>query len=473
VKFYNNKVPSYGGGISCMNCPSTVEITNSDIYDNEAGIKGGGISFMGNSSAVIEQCSIQSCTAQMGGGGIWVDATGCTPSPEPLISENYISSNYTYGEDDASLNDLGNGGGIGISNSNVIIEGNYIYYNYSVAGSYSESGYGGGLYVLSSDNPVLEYNHIGNNTAESGGGMAINNSDVLFKSNVIHFNFSSMDGGGIYLYNDADGAFINHSITDNNSNNDGGGCYSNDCEPSFINCTIANNNSSGEGDGVYMYQGYNYIFRNTIIYHNGSGDGLSINGADPIASSNNYNSCDIENFAGSPPYSNNNIKVDPYFVDYSNGDYRISFDDGSDCIGGGNNSYVSGISYDIRGDGYNRIVGSNVDIGAYEYENPTPSYKISSKDTGSSINSESVTDIFIFPNPAKQNLSMHIVSNYEDIIDIRMVNSIGQTVYESKFMINKGDNIFPIDRNNLVSGIYYLKVSSGFTNYNTKTLIFK
>jgi hypothetical protein len=66
------------------------------------------------------------------------------------------------------------------------------------------------------------------------------------------------------------------------------------------------------------------------------------------------------------PAANGNITNDPMFMNLSGGDFHLQAN--SPCINSGRNSLVTSTT-DL--DGNPRIAGGTVDIGAYEYQNPT------------------------------------------------------------------------------------------------------
>ena len=68
-------------------------------------------------------------------------------------------------------------------------------------------------------------------------------------------------------------------------------------------------------------------------------------------------------------YAYNCFEKDPHFVDVESENFQLCSD--SPCINAGNNSYVTSGDKDLLGE--NRIFGTKVDIGAYEY---VPSYPV-------------------------------------------------------------------------------------------------
>jgi len=84
------------------------------------------------------------------------------------------------------------------------------------------------------------------------------------------------------------------------------------------------------------------------------------NGSDYYSS---YNYCCTDQLSGNDA---NNFTNAPLFVNLAGGNFRLQTN--SPCINAGNNAYVVG-SIDL--DGRPRIVGGTVDIGSYEFQNPS------------------------------------------------------------------------------------------------------
>ena len=162
-------------------------------------------------------------------------------------------------------------------------------------------------------------------------------------NSTIFNNWAHEDGGGLFLKND-DGYFatlLNTTVTDNRANNDGGGLFLhyNNGTSTLANSIIAN--SSGGGDCV--------------------GSSLTFAGMNLIED----NSCDAAingQLTGDP-------KLDPAGLQLNTGSMpTIPLLSDSPAIDVGDNSLVTGISYDQRGAGFPRILGSQVDLGAYEFQ---------------------------------------------------------------------------------------------------------
>ncbi len=130
----------------------------------------------------------------------------------------------------------------------------------------------------------------------------------------------------------------------------GGGAYFS----TLYNCTVVSNSAPFDGgvDECTLYD--------SIVYDNSILDNLP----DLI----NY-SPDTEFFdCDTTPYSpgSGNITNDPAFVNPTAGDYELASN--SPCINSGDNLYVS-TTNDLVGNP--RISGGTVDMGAYEYQNPS------------------------------------------------------------------------------------------------------
>ena len=146
-----------------------------------------------------------------------------------------------------------------------------------------------------------------------------------------------------------DGTIVNCLISDNTGDLWGG---LNNCDGAIVNCTIVNNAGSG-GGGI---QGSDGTITNCIIRYNSEPE-FNANTA-----SINY-SC----FAGGT--DKGNIDVDPAFVDYTNGDFRLQL--GSPCIDAGTNGPLGAqVIWDIEGNA--RYLDGDfdgavvIDMGAYE-----------------------------------------------------------------------------------------------------------
>ncbi|MFL7870757.1 MAG: PKD domain-containing protein, partial [Anaerolineales bacterium] len=168
----------------------------------------------------------------------------------PTISNSTIRDNFA----------VYSGGGLYLNNSNATLIGNTIINNQAGQGGTSN---GGGLAILYS-NPVVTDNVISGNSvgiagtyttpSGYGGGLFLRSSDATFTGNLITDNHvngfanSNARGGGLYLYYGAPN-FVNNTITGNSVENssgdysvkEGGGIYTYNSNPTFVNTLLWNN----------------------------------------------------------------------------------------------------------------------------------------------------------------------------------------------------------------------------------------
>jgi hypothetical protein len=178
---------------------------------------------------------------------------------------------------------------------------------------------------------LIENNVITDNTAASGGGIAVYSSSPVIRNNLLIENVSTGEHGG--------GAIYSFGVSSN---------------PKITNNTISGNNaSSAQGGGIYVAEGEATI-SSCILWQN---QGDLYNCAATYS--------DVTSLASNP--GTGNISADPAFVQTTVADapgyYGLS--ENSPCVDAGDPSYHADVKEtDIKGK--SRIVGARVDIGADE-----------------------------------------------------------------------------------------------------------
>ena len=136
----------------------------------------------------------------------------------------------------------------------------------------NSGGYGGGIFILSSD-PTITDNTITDNTAHlKGGGIFISFGDPTITGNTITGNtVTTEDGGGIYMSN-SNPAITGNTITDNQAIAGGGIYVDNNSSPAITGNTIEYNMAEG-GGGIFILSSDPVITGNTITYNQAGGGG--------------------------------------------------------------------------------------------------------------------------------------------------------------------------------------------------------
>lgn len=255
---------------------------------------------------------------------------------------------------------------------------------FTITGGYANSGvdpdfFGGGLqcYGRSADggcSPRLQNLFIVDNYAQTGGGgmstegASDGDSSPEIVNVVFSGNTSGSNGGGLFVY----GAFGTSSPTLDNvtlvgnvagAAADGGAIHNNQGEPILNNSVLWGNSAGGDGDQVNNSENPTTV-ANTIIQGGVNGSGV----------------------AGEPNTDGGgNLDADPLFVDADGADdIAGTLDDdlrlqaGSPAIDAGDESLLPLDLFDMDGDGDvaerlpldldgdPRVVGADVDMGAYE-----------------------------------------------------------------------------------------------------------
>jgi hypothetical protein len=207
----------------------------------------------------------------------------------------------------------------------------------------------------------------------SGGGVFCATTNVAISNCLISGNAAGVAGGGSYR-----GTFQCCSVVSNFASQAGGGNFAGVLE----NCILAAN-VAGSGGGAYgsalsgctVVSNYCSVFggsggvmfgraNNSIVYYNTA---FSAPSGYNYSQSTLTSCCTVPLPATSGAFSGaSNITGAPLFVGLVNGNFRLQSN--SPCINAGNNAYVIGTT-DL--DGNARISRGTVDMGAYEYQNPT------------------------------------------------------------------------------------------------------
>jgi hypothetical protein len=248
------------------------------------------------------------------------------------------------------------GGGVRNLNSNLTLSNSAISGN-SAEGGPNGTGAGGGIYNAASGTVSISNSTVsGNTTVGIGGGIYNSTSGTVSISNsTVSGNTATYGGGGIYNKNTV--SISNSTVSGNTANFNGGGIYSNRYSIVNVTSTIIAGNSSNRqkdigGPAAFTSGGNNLI---------GNGDGAS-------GFSNGVKN-DIVGTAANP--------INPQLGPLANNGGPTQTQallPGSPALNAGSNP--NNLTTDQRGTGFNREVGGQTDIGAFEEQNPSPTVTI-------------------------------------------------------------------------------------------------
>ena len=344
--------------------------------------------------------------------------------------------------------------------ANLIISGNYVPYN------------GGGMFNYYSF-PTLTNVMFTDNSASRGGGMANWSSSPKLTNVTFSLNNAQMFGGGMYniyssptitsatfsgnhsiyygggMYNDelSSTTLANVIISGNTASESGGGIYNNNASSSLNNVTISGNYAYTSGGGMMnAYHSTSKIY-NSIIWGNTSGiinNDPSLDVVD-IQYSLVQDLTDTSNGnISSTGITASDIFVSPIAPTKSiAGDYRLK--DGAPVINKGDNSkYDVSVSGTIDLAGNTRIVGSVIDLGAYENQNNTT---LAVTDTVVKVKA------MVYPNPTT------------GIFFVKTAVTMKAALYDQSGKLVKSINLKigenQVDISGFTQGMYLLKTEQG------------
>ncbi|MBW4442205.1 MAG: DUF4347 domain-containing protein [Plectolyngbya sp. WJT66-NPBG17] len=410
VAFSNNRSTSGGGAIGAFG--GRFDIRNSTFTNNRSDSNGGAIILTGSGASTITNSTFSgnravNTTNNVAGGAIYNVTT--LSIANSTFSGNSASANTGIG---AAGGAIFNGGALTLSNNTISgntstgdgggirTSGTSTLNNNTISGNTSARD-GGGIWTVGTS--TLTNNTISSNTSTGdGGGIRIFGTSTL-NNNTISGNTSTGDGGGIWTF--ATLTLTNNTISGNTSANDGGGILTVGTS-TLTNNTITNNtadadnNGSGAGGGIIQLGG-TVTLRNTLIAGNfDTPNNTGTNATTPDISgtftdggfnligksdgstdfTNGTNGNIVGTIAapinpGLAPLANNGGSTRTHALLSTSaarnaGSNALLPADTSDLDNDGDTTEA--IPFDQRGAGNPRILGGQVDIGAFELANIPP-----------------------------------------------------------------------------------------------------
>ncbi len=210
-------------------------------------------------------------SANMGlGGGVRVYYGGLEQGGTTTLKHNVITNNLAC----AQAGCLGQGGGVHVYNSTLLLDANTLVSNTACAGA-GGSGQGGGLYIDAGAQATLAGNSILNNTAgpssDSQGGGVYAGQLTVAENNTVADNAAAR-GGGVYLAAGSHALLRGNLILRNHatatttlSTDGGGGLLSLDDTALILGNRLLSNTATNTGGGVLLAGGQHYqVSDNTL-----------------------------------------------------------------------------------------------------------------------------------------------------------------------------------------------------------------
>ena len=86
-------------------------------------------------------------------------------------------------------------------------------------------------------------------------------------------------------------------------------------------------------------------------------------------------------------------------------------------------------------------------------------------------NTTTISILSIFPNPAKASTSLIIHSNQEVVLQLKVLNLLGQQLEKQEFPLIAGNNFISLDLKGLSTGVYLLHLGNGTIWRTTKLVV--
>lgn len=356
--FLYNTADGSGGGFHIIAGDSVdVSIGLTATYTNTAGVDGGGALISAQNSTVnVDYLVHLYDTAGDYGGGLRADFDGVDfDAVDHRAKYNYAPTT---------------GGGIAVFSSN----GSAINTT-RMALVENDSSFGGGLSLSGSfDLFAMSQSVVTGNTASAGGGLDFftngGNRNIYLKYSELSENTAALNGGAVFA-SLADGTFRlwNSTVSGNSAADDGGGLWlGSSATPTMaLSYSTIAYNSADRGGGVFLSGAETSVYSTILSGNTATTSGAALDGTGVA----NVSYSLVDDIATNASFVNDGDNVLKYAAELApladNGGFSRTHEPAqtSRALNAGPNAATIS-QYDQRYSGYDRLFGSNQDIGAFE-----------------------------------------------------------------------------------------------------------
>ena len=337
----------------------TIEDGNADVPD--IGLDGGGI-LSERSQAILRNLTVTNNTATGLGGGMYAQDSLNQLTNVDFVSNTASSGGAVYNNTSGSIftdttfegNSSENSGGAVLNEASSVIIDEAVFRGNTAGGS------GGAVFNADLSNSVINNALFeGNSALDSGGGAVFNfNSSPVITNVEFRSNNATATGGAIYNLGQNSQTTVANGVFDGNTAEFGGAVFSRLGNHQGTNLTFTNNVASLNGGAIYTEgdRDNTSTYTNSIIWNNAEGE------IEPIFNDGTETVVSQSIVEGGYEAGTNIIDADPLFVDGEAGNLRLTAT--SPAIDAG---VLEPVFQETDVAGFERVVGENVDLGAYEY----------------------------------------------------------------------------------------------------------
>ena len=402
VTVTDNEAFGAGGGILVDG--GALTITNSTISNNVTGGNGAGIFAYDATSVVITGSTISGNMGENDGGGFALINSASDTITDTVITGNsaddgggfgYGGGGYIYGSGGVTLT------GVTISNNTAGYTGGglqlYGVASAQISGSTIDgnSAYDGGGVWISYSSVEVETSTISRNVAQNDGGAFYvrqnTNSSLTLTNSTVAMNVAFDDGGALHLDGVRVGpsgnntlSLLNSTVTSNYAAQYGGGLYINDATAttSIVNSIVSGNGvgAGGIGTDIYATALPETFSASSIIgtdFIDGAGTATTL-GADQstvsallFATTSSFIDINGDGTQSLPSEPSLGL-LGGVLADNGGAVETVALRTGGLGVDVGDTAAAAGLTTDGRGTGFDRDVGTAVDVGAFESQPAAP-----------------------------------------------------------------------------------------------------